>query len=504
MKLYTASETRKIDNLAIKEKGISGYSLMQMAAEFTLDVILREFSPVEELIIFCSKGKNSGDGFLLGSFAKEFGLEVTIVMSNTSNVLKGVSRKAFEEMKDAKVKIISTKSVEKLKVSNKAVIVDALIGTGLKGNLRKNIKESILALNKLGVKLPVLSLDIPSGINPDTGDADDIAVYADITATFVAQKRGCFTSVGKKFSGEIVYSDLEIPKNLFSKITSTSYVVDYEDSISKVVYREQDAHKGHFGNVLIVGGDRGLGGAGLLSSRAAVYSGAGLTSLVTRPEHVSASLVSCPEVMVKGVDSGQDIEEHLVKPDVIAIGPGLGQSAWSEQMIQRVFWEAEKRDVSVIMDADALNLLTKLKLSSDLPKRLILTPHPGEAARLLNTSVAVIESNRFSAAAKIQKKFNATVVLKGSGTVICHKSGGTQKWGICDSGNPGMATGGMGDVLTGIIAGLLAQGLTLKEAAEAGVDLHAKAADQASLEFGEAGLTSSDVINELKYLLKYD
>ena len=504
MKLYTASETRKIDNLAIKEKGVSGYSLMQMAAEFTLDVILREFSPVEELIIFCSKGKNSGDGFLLGSFAKEFGLEVTIVMSNTSNVLKGVSRKAFEEMKDAKVKIISTKSVEKLKVSNKAVIVDALIGTGLKGNLRKNIKESILALNKLGVKLPVLSLDIPSGINPDTGDADDIAVYADITATFVAQKRGCFTSVGKKFSGEIVYSDLEIPKNLFSKITSTSYVVDYEDSISKVVYREQDAHKGHFGNVVIVGGDRGLGGAGLLSSRAAVYSGAGLTSLVTRPEHVSASLVSCPEVMVKGVDSGQDIEEHLVKPDVIAIGPGLGQSAWSEQMIQRVFWEAEKRDISVIMDADALNLLTKLKLSSNLPKRLILTPHPGEAARLLNTSVAVIESNRFSAAAKIQKKFNATVVLKGSGTVICHKSGGTQKWGICDSGNPGMATGGMGDVLTGIIAGLLAQGLTLKEAAEAGVDLHAKAADQASLEFGEAGLTSSDVINELKYLLKYD
>ena len=504
MKLYTASETRKIDNLAIKEKGISGYSLMQMAAEFTLDVILREFSPVEELIIFCSKGKNSGDGFLLGSFAKEFGLEVTIVMSNTSNALKGVSRKAFEEMKDSKVKIISTKSVEKLKVSNKAVIVDALIGTGLKGNLKKNIKESILALNKLGVKLPVLSLDIPSGVNPDTGDAEDIAVYADITASFVAQKRGCFTSVGKKFSGEIIYSDLEIPKNLFSKITSTSYVVDYEDSISKVVYREQDAHKGHFGNVVIVGGDRGLGGAGLLSSRAAVYSGAGLTSLVTRPEHVSASLVSCPEVMVKGVDSGQDLEEYLVKPNVIAIGPGLGQSAWSEQMIQRVFWEAEKRDVSVIMDADALNLLTKLKLSSNLPKRLILTPHPGEAARLLNTSVAVIESNRFSAAAKIQKKFNATVVLKGSGTVICHKSGGTQKWGICDSGNPGMATGGMGDVLTGIIAGLLAQGLTLKEAAEAGVDLHAKAADQASLEFGEAGLTPSDVINELKYLLKYD
>ena len=504
MKLYTANETRKIDNLAIKEKEISGYSLMQMAAEFSLDVILREFSPVEELIIFCSKGKNSGDGFLLGSYAKEFGLDVTVVMSNAAKELKGVSNKAFKEMQDSKVKTITTKSLAKLKVSDKAVIVDALIGTGLKGNLRKNIKDSILALNKLGLKSPVVSLDIPSGVNPDTGGINDICVYADITATFVAQKRGCFTSTGKKVSGEVIYSDLEIPKRIFSKVASSSCIVDYEKAISEVVYREQDAHKGDFGHVLVIGGDRGMGGAGLLASKAAVHSGAGLTSLVTRPEHVTASLVSCPEVMAKGVNSGQDLEEFLTKPNVIAIGPGLGQSAWSEQMIQRVFWEAEKRDVSVIMDADALNLLAKLKLSSNLPKKLILTPHPGEAATLLNTSVGIIESDRFSAAAKIQSKFNATVILKGSGTIICHKSGGKKKWGICDSGNPGMATGGMGDVLTGVIAGLLAQGLTIKEAAEAGVDLHAKAADQSSLELGEAGLTSSDVIEELRYLLKYD
>lgn len=504
MKLYTASETRKIDNLAIKEKEISGYSLMQMAAEFSLDVILREFSPVEELIIFCSKGKNSGDGFLLGSYAKEFGLDVTVVMSSSAKELKGVSHKAFKEMQDSKVKTITTKSVAKLKVSDKAVIVDALIGTGLKGNLRKNIKDSILALNKLGLKSPVVSLDIPSGVNPDTGGINDICVYADITATFVAQKRGCFTSTGKKVSGEVIYSDLEIPKRIFSKVASSSCIVDYEKAISEVVCREQDAHKGDFGHVLVIGGDRGMGGAGLLASKAAVHSGAGLTSLVTRPEHVTASLISCPEVMAKGVNSGQDLEEFLTKPNVIAIGPGLGQSAWSEQMIQRVFWEAEIRDVPVIMDADALNLLAKLKLSSNLPKKLILTPHPGEAARLLNTSVGVIESDRFSSAAKIQSKFNATVVLKGSGTIICHKSGGKQKWGICNSGNPGMASGGMGDVLTGVIAGLLAQGLTIKEAAEAGVDLHAKAADQSSLELGEAGLTSSDVIEELRYLLKYD
>ena len=424
MKLYTAKETKKIDNLAIKEKEISGYSLMQRAAEFALDVILKEFGPLEELVIFCAKGKNSGDGFLLGSLAKEFGLNVTIVTCCPSKEIKGVSSKAFKEMKASKARIISINSIGKLKVSRKAVIVDALIGTGIKGNLRKNIKDSILALNRLGTKLPVVSLDIASGVNPDTGEVKDICVYADITITFVAQKRGCFTSIGKKVSGEVMYSDLEIPKKLFTKVTATSSIVNFEGYIDKVVYREQDAHKGNFGHVLVVGGDKGLGGAGLLASKAAVYSGAGLTSLVTRPEHVNASLVSCPEVMVKGVNSGQDLEEHLIKPTVIAIGPGLGQTAWSEQMIQRVFWEAEKRDVVVIMDADALNLLPKLKLSSKLPRRLVLTPHPGEAATLLNTNVETIESDRFAYAAKIQKKFNATVVLKGSGTVICHKKMG--------------------------------------------------------------------------------
>ena len=504
MKLYTAKETKKIDNLAIKEKGISGYSLMQSAAEFALDVILKEFGPLEELVIFCAKGKNSGDGFLLGSLAKEFGLKVTIVTCCPYSEIKGVSSKAFKELKASKARIISINSIEKLKVSRKAVIVDALIGTGIRGNLRKNIKDSILALNRLGTKLPVVSLDIASGVNPDTGEVEDICVYADITTTFVAQKRGCFTSIGKKVSGEVIYSDLEIPKKLFTKVTSTSSIINFEESIDKVVFREQDAHKGNFGHVLVIGGDRGLGGAGLLASKAAVYSGAGLTSLVTRPEHVNASLVSCPEVMVKGVNSGQDLEEHLIKPTVIAIGPGLGQTAWSEQMIQRVFWEAEKRDVVVIMDADALNLIPKLKLSSKLPRHLVLTPHPGEAATLLNTNVETIESDRFASSAKIQKKFNATVVLKGSGTVICHKKNGVQQWGVCNAGNPGMASGGMGDVLTGIVAGMLAQGLTPKEACEVGVDLHAKAADQASFDLGEVGLTPSDVIEELRYLLKYD
>ena len=350
----------------------------------------------------------------------------------------------------------------------------------------------------------MVSLDVPSGVNSDTGDVADVSVFADITTTFVARKRGCFTSIGKKVSGDIQYSDLDIPKKVFSKIPSTCSVIDFEDLVDRVIFREQDAHKGNFGHAIVIAGDRGLGGAGILASKAIVYSGTGLTTLATRPEHVSASLVSCPEVMVKGVNSGQDVEEYLLKPNVIAIGPGLGQTAWSEQMVQRVFMEAESRDVPVIMDADALNLLAKLRLSNKLPNQLILTPHPGEAATLLNTTVDNVESDRFGAAQKIHKKFKATVVLKGAGTIIIHNDGSLRKWGICSSGNPGMATGGMGDALTGIIAGILAQGLSIRDAVEAGVDLHAKSADLMSHEMGEAGLTPTDVIEGLRLLLKYD
>ena len=251
MKLYTARETRKIDKLAIKQKNISGYSLMQMAAEFSLDIILRELDPVEELIIFCSKGKNSGDGFLLGAYAKEFGLKVTVVMSNSPKDLKGVTRKAFHDMKESNVKVISSKSLKNHSISKNAVLVDALLGTGLKGSLRKNIKDSILVLNQLGMKIPVVSLDIPSGVNPDTGNAQDVYVLADITTSFVAQKRGCFTSHGKKASGEVFYSDLDIPKKLFSEVPSTSSIINYENSMGRVIYREEDAHKGNFGHVVV-------------------------------------------------------------------------------------------------------------------------------------------------------------------------------------------------------------------------------------------------------------
>ena len=504
MKLHTTQETKKIDALAIRETKHTGYSLMQSAAEFSLDILISEFDNTDEVIVFCAKGKNSGDGFLVASYAKEFGLLSTIVLCNPAKELKGVSKKAFNEAKNNGVKIISINSLSKIRISPKAVLVDALIGTGLKGELRNNIKKSILSINKLGDSYPVMSLDIPSGVCSDSGLAKEPSVIADITCTFVAQKRGCFTSEGRALSGHIFYSDLDIPKRIFSKVSCNSHIINMEDHLHKIILRDENSHKGAFGHTFVVGGNKGFGGAAILAAKAAAFSGAGLIGLGTRPENLEASLLSCPEVMTVGVDSGQDLEEHLSKPNVIAIGPGLGQTAWSEQMLQRVFWEANKREITVLMDADALNLLTKLKLSAKLPKNLIITPHPGEASRLLNKSIDEIESNRFKAVSLLQEKYNCVAVLKGSGTLVCYKKGGKQKIGICEAGNPGMASGGMGDILTGIIAGFLAQGLSSIEAAELGVDIHAKAADLKSLETGEAGLLASDVLEEVRQLLKYE
>ena len=268
-------------------------------------------------------------------------------------------------------------------------------------------------------------------------------------------------------------------------------------NLKKKLIRPADAHKGDFGHVLVVGGNIGFGGAGLLASKAAVHSGAGLVSLATRSCHLSASLSFCPEVMVKPVDSGQALEKHLNSPSVICLGPGLGKDYWSEQVIYKSLEAAKKNNLPMLIDADGLNLLPKFQKKLPLPKKIILTPHVGEASVLLNTSKENIKKNRIKSAIKISKKFSAVVVLKGKNSVICSKD----KYFICEKGNAGMATGGMGDVLSGIISGFVAQKMTLFNAACLGVDLHAEAADEYADALGENGLTPTDVLEIIKELV---
>ena len=255
--------------------------------------------------------------------------------------------------------------------------------------------------------------------------------------------------------------------------------------------RNSESHKGDFGHVLVVAGNIGFGGAALLSSKAAIKIGAGLVSLATRSEHLQAALSFAPEVMTKPVDSGQSLENYLDFPTVVCLGPGLGKDYWSEQMIYKSLENTYKNKIPILIDADGLNLLPEFSKKLPLPKKIVLTPHLGEAARLLNTSVENVKKNKISAAKRISKKYNSVVVLKSHETLICKED----KIYISDKGNPGMAAAGMGDVLSGMISGLIAQKLSLFEAACLGVDLHARAGDIYSEKNNQQSLLPTDIID---------
>ena len=500
IKLYTSQETKKLDSLAIRRQKVPAFTLMQRAAEFSFNVLLNNWPNTKKVFVFCGNGNNAGDGYLIAHLAKEIGLESFLIQASPSNKISGASKKALELATGSKVKRISISSFKKKSLRD-SVIVDALLGTGIKGNVRSRISKLILEINNKSKNTPVLSVDIPSGICSNTGIGLGEHIQADVTATFIGRKRGCFTSIGRTACGNVVFDDLGISSSTKNQIKTNCHLLDMEKNLPKLKNRKGDAHKGDFGHLLVIGGDKGFGGAAILASKAAVFSGSGLVSLATRSLHVEAALSSCPELMVTGIESGQDLEALLTKSTVVVIGPGLGQSAWSEQMLQRTFMEAKSRNLPVVLDADGLNLLSKLKFGTGTPKKMVSTPHPGEAARLLNTEVYEIQKDRFKSVIRLEKKLGSVCVLKGSGSLVCYKKGSKQEIGVCGAGNAGMAKGGMGDVLAGLIGSFISQGLSLVEATESAVDLHSKAADIASLELGMT-LSPTDVIRNIRYFLR--
>ena len=503
MKLYTSSETKKIDRLAIKKKGISAFSLMMKAAEFSFNTILENWPNTTKAIIFCSKGNNTGDGYLLAALLKEAGIQSQIVQITKREGLSPATAKGLRVCKQRKVKTIKFSSFKKMKIEKNTVLIDALLGTGLKGKVRKELHQAIEFINKKSKNYPLLSLDIPSGICADSGTELGASILADVTTTFVGRKRGCYTSRGKERAGKVYFNDLLVGKDIFKKVDSSCYILNMEDHLKKINQRNLNTHKGHYGHVLIIGGNTGFGGAAILAAKAAARSGAGLVSLATRPEHMNAALSQCPEIMVKGVNSGQDLEPFLSQPKVLAIGPGLGQDAWSEQLLQRTLWETKNRNIPIVMDADSLNLLPKMNLTSSLPQKIVITPHPGEASKLLKKTVNEIEIDRFKSVKELQKKLKAVVVLKGSGSLICFNKRGKQIIGVCEAGNPGMASGGMGDILSGLIASFIAQGLNVIQATEAAVDIHSKASDLTAMRLGQLGMLASDVLEDVIDLLRH-
>lgn len=488
--LYSAEQVRELDRLFIEGLNTPGIVLMKRAGRATF-TLLEDLFPHGSITVLCGSGNNAGDGYVIAALAAQARRDVQVLYVTPPEKLRGDARRAYQYACQENVNILPFNSGAAQHLPDGCVIVDAMVGTGLSGELQSNIQDVISEVNS--TCLPVIAVDVPSGLCANTGRVLGNAIRAYVTITFIGFKQGLLTGRAPALTGDIYFDALGAPRQLYSAFKPSSWSLDHGALLYQLPHKEADSHKGLSGHVLVVGGDSGMGGAGLMAAEAACTTGAGIVSLATQPEHVTAALVRKPEVMAKGVDSPAMLEPLLERSNVVAVGPGLGQSAWSEQLLQ----QALKTDKNLVVDADALTLLASKFESYTSRGRWVLTPHPGEAARLLHTNTAVIQQNRFEAVAEIQKNYGGVVVLKGAGTLICNG----EQTVVAKVGNPGLATAGSGDVLTGIIAALIAQGLDLMTAAQLGVSVHGQAGDLLADEQGQRGLSVSELAPFIRELL---
>lgn len=489
--LYTAAQVRELDRRAIEDQGIPGITLMKRAARAALDVLVERWPRPAGITVFCGSGNNAGDGYIVAGLAVQQGIPAKVAQLVEADRLQGDAHRAWVFACEQGV---AMESFSPEFVIGEGVVVDALLGIGITGEVREHYRRAITAIN--AARLPVLAIDIPSGLCSDTGAIAGIAVQADVTVSFIGLKRGLLTGRGPAVCGDVVLRDLDVSAEVYGGVQAEVERLDLGLLLAELPRRARDAHKGHFGHVLVVGGDIGFGGAVAMAAEAALRVGAGLVSVATRPGHVAAILARRPELMVKGVESGQELEPWLDGPTVLVVGPGLGRSPWSEQLLQK----AVKTGLPMVVDADALNILAEgLVAPWGDTSRWIMTPHPGEAARLLGVGSADIQRDRFGAGRALLRKFPSTLVLKGAGTLVFDALDGGI--GLCAAGNPGMASGGMGDVLSGVIGGLFAQGVPARVAARLGVRLHAEAADRVVESSGERGLLATDLLSTIQRLV---
>jgi NAD(P)H-hydrate epimerase len=483
--LFTAAQVRELDRITIEEIGIPGYALMSHAGQAAWELVYSYWHAAQSMTVFCGTGNNGGDGFVLARLALEAGWKVRVRLLGDAGSIKGDADRARADYVDNGGEIDAFDAAVE---DDADVLVDAMLGTGLERPLEGDWRDAVDIINRSPA--PVLAIDIPTGLHADTGRVMGVAVRAEHTITFIGRKQGLYTGEGPEYSGQISFHGLGVPEEIMQRVPAHSRLVSGPVLQGLSAPRPRTAHKGDHGHVLIIGGEAGMVGAARLTGEAALRSGAGLVSLATRAAHAGMIAASCPELMAHGVESVAALKPLLKSATVVAIGPGLGQSDWARALLAAVLETSRP----LVLDADALNLLAREPASSH---HWILTPHPGEASRLLQQDTATIQSDRFDAVRELTDRYGGTVVLKGAGTLV-HAA--DEPVAVCRSGNPGMATAGMGDVLTGIIAGLVAQGMPLFQAGVNGVCAHACAGDRAARQ-GERGLMARDVIAELRRVL---
>ena len=490
--LYTAEQTRLLDACAIETAGIPGRVLMSRAAAALHRCLVQRWPDASRVHVIVGAGNNGGDGWLLAERVWRRRGSVTVYQLGDPDRIRGDALLARQMALDSGVPSLPWRAG--CLQDAQGLIVDAMLGTGLGGEVRGDAAAAIAEINASG--LPVLAVDIPSGLCADTGRRLGASVVAEVTVSFIGRKRGLYTLDGPDCGGERLFDDLDVPASVFHRVPSADCWehLELDVELECLTPRAAASHKGRFGQVLVVGGDHGMGGAVTLAAEAALRSGAGLVRVATRPAHLGAILARTPEAMAVGVDSVHDLATLLDASSVVLIGPGMGTGPWAQQLLLRVLESGKP----LVLDADALNLLAAdAELASRLPERCVITPHPGEAGRLLDRDSAAVQADRFGAAQALSEQFGVSVLLKGNGSLVVGQGHANS---LCSYGNPGMASGGMGDVLGGVVAALMAQGLTAAAAARLGACVHGAAADVAAGD-GQRGLLASDLLPTLRRLL---
>ena len=506
MKVITAKAMQDIDRRAINEFGITGLQLMENAGRCCVGEIIAEFGMIGRAVVLAGKGNNGGDGYVIARLLGQNGWHVKVIVLADREQIGGDAAINLEKLPFEMTTFCTRKGQLPERhtedIFQADLLVDALLGTGLSSEVNGIYLETINLINASG--RPVLSVDIPSGIDSTTGQVLGAAVHANITVTFAFAKLGHVLFPGAGHTGRLITSDIGIPQELMESASGYDFLKN-ETVRPMLLRRDRSAHKGHFGHCLIIAGSTGKTGAAALSANSAARAGSGLVTLAVAESIHTVLEIKTTEVMTSPLpDAGSGhlansafpaIEKLLAGKDAVAIGPGLDRRPGTYALVQTL---VETVTVPLVIDADALNALAEemTVLKRKKSKQVILTPHPGEMARMIGISIQELEENRLAIARGFARDYGVYLVLKGARTIIAAPDGATA---INGSGNPGMATGGMGDVLTGIIVSLLGQGYDAGDACRLGVFIHGYAADMVTDEKGEIGIIATDVQEKLPY-----
>ena len=530
--LYSVAQIREFDRVAIEDCAIPGFTLMERAAAACVEELLIRWPDARAVLVLCGSGNNAGDGFVIAGLLAARGLMVKVVQAGRTPSYGTDADEACQFCLDSDATMLADgDEVGDDLLEAADVIVDALLGTGLNRDIPSGWARLIRRVNQCAT--PVLSVDVPSGLSADTGQAAGDCIKASVTVTFIGRKLGLYTNDAPEYVGELVLATLGIPEKVYDRAGDPVELLDYERLLPLRPLRHRNSHKMNHGHLLLVGGDDGMAGAVVMAAEAALHTGAGLVSVATRQGNIQGIVARCPEAMARGVASPEDLAPMLARASAIVLGPGLGQGNWGRMMYQAVI----NTDLPLVLDADGLNLLAAQRTHREHThgaradnrqqrrhRNWVLTPHPGEAARLLTDGGKVnssdIQADRQAAVLKLQAAYAGVTLLKGAGTLIAGSAiAGSAGGRIADApeqnrndaadvclnpyGNPGMAAAGMGDVLSGVIGSLLAQGLSPWDAARLGAVVHSLAADRLVAVQGERGLLATQLPAVMRSLLNH-